>query len=280
MKKAVGLIRLLRPINGVMMVVALFVGFAFSSRWVEFEEAILAMITAFTLYSSSNVMNDYFDRDVDAVNAPDRPIPSGVVTAQEALVVAVSLGILGEATAVLTSALCFLTATVIYLVAVSYNAWVKKTGLVGNLFVSVGVAAPFLYGMIVVDGTVTLDVGVLALIALVANMGREVVKGISDIEGDVERGIQTVARKYGERAATKLGAALYIMAVLLSIIPLYDGFVSVYYVPLIAVADVGFLQLSWSIMRRRGRENALRVKNRTLIWMVTVMVAFLVGGLL
>ncbi len=280
MKKAVGLIRLLRPINGVMMVVALFVGFVFSSRWVELEEAILAMITAFTLYSSSNIMNDYFDRDVDAVNAPHRPIPSGVVTAREALVVALSLGILGEATAILTSVLCFLTATVIYLVAVLYNAWIKKTGLLGNLLVSVGVAAPFLYGMIVVDGAVTFDVGVLALIALVANMGREVVKGISDIEGDVKRGIQTVARRYGERAATKLGAALYITAVLLSIIPLYEGFVSVYYVPLIAVADVGFLQLSWSIMKETGPENALRVKNRTLIWMVTVMVAFLVGGLL
>lgn len=280
MKKAVALIKLLRPINGVMMLVALFVGFAFSSRWVELEEAILAMITAFTLYSSSNVMNDYFDRYVDAVNAPHRPIPSGVVTAQEALVVAASLAILGEATAVLTSVLCFLTATVIYLVGLSYNAWVKKTGLVGNLFVSVGVAAPFVYGMIVVDGTVSLDVGVLALIALVANMGREVVKGISDIEGDVERGIQTVARKHGEGAATKLGAALYITAVLLSMIPAYKGFVSVYYVPLIAVADVGFLQLSWSIMRRSGRENALKVKNRTLIWMLTVMVAFLAGGLL
>ena len=280
MKRAVALIRLLRPINGLMMLVALFVGFVFSSRWIKFEEAVLAMITAFTLNSSSNVMNDYFDREVDAINAPGRPIPSGVVTAQQAMLVAVSLAMFGEAAAALTSVLCFLTATIFYIVAVSYNAWVKKSGLVGNLFVSVGVAAPFLYGVIVVDRTVTLEVGVLALIALIANMGREVVKGISDVEGDAERGIQTIARKHGERAAAKLGAALYVMAVLLSVIPVYKGFVSMYYIPLIAATDVGFLQLSWSIMRRSGGENALKVKNRTLIWMVSAMIAFLVGGLL
>lgn len=280
LKRAVALIRLLRPINGVMMLVALFVGFVFSSRCVRPEETILAMLTAFSLNSSSNVLNDYFDREVDAVNAPQRPIPSGAVTAQQAMAVAILLGVLGESAAALTSVACFLAATVFYAFAVSYNAWVKKTGLLGNLFVSVGVAAPFLYGTIVTDGTVTYKIALLAAIALIANMGREVVKGISDIKGDAARDIQTVARKHGERAAAYLGAALYLTAVGVSIVPLWKGYVSTYYVPFIVVTDIGFLQLSWSIMRGRGRENALKVKNLTLIWMVTAMVAFLMGGLL
>lgn len=280
LKRSVALIRLWRPINGVMMLVALFVGFVFSSRWVRPEEAMLGMLAAFTLNSSSNVMNDYFDREVDAVNAPERPIPSGVVTGRQAIAMAISLAVLGESAAALTSAACLLAATVFYLFAVSYNAWIKKMGLVGNLFVSVGVSAPFLYGVIVVDGTVTCKIALLAAIALVANMGREVVKGISDIEGDAARDVQTVARKHGERAAAKVGAALYLMAVALSIIPMRMGYVSSYYVPFIVVTDVGFLHLSWATMRGRGRENALRVKNRTLIWMATAMLAFLMGGLL
>jgi len=280
LKRAVALIRLLRPINGVMMLVALFVGFVFSSRLVRVEEAILAMLTAFSLNSSSNILNDYFDREVDAVNAPQRPIPSGAVTAQQAMAAAILLGVLGESAAAVTSVPCLLAATVFYALAVSYNAWVKKTGLLGNLFVSVGVAAPFLYATIVTDGTVTYKIALLAAIALVANMGREVVKGISDIKGDAARDVQTVARKHGERAAAYLGAGLYLTAVGLSIIPLWKGYVSIYYVPFIVVTDIGFLQLSWSITRGRGRENALKVKNLTLIWMVTAMVAFLMGGLL
>ncbi|MFB0568596.1 MAG: UbiA family prenyltransferase [Nitrososphaeria archaeon] len=280
MKRSVALIRLCRPINGVMMLVALFVGFVFSSRPPRPEEAILGMLAAFTLNSSSNVMNDYFDREVDALNAPDRPIPSGVVTGREAITMAISLAVLGESAAALTSAPCLLAATIFYLFAVSYNAWIKKMGLVGNLFVSVGVSAPFLYGMIVIDGTVTCKIALLAAIALVANVGREVVKGISDIEGDAARDIQTVARKHSERIAAKVGAGLYVMAVGLSIVPLWVGYVSLYYVPFILVTDVGLLHLSWAITRERGHENALRVKNWTLIWMATAMVAFLMGGLL
>lgn len=280
LKRSVALIRLSRPINGVMMLVALFVGFVFSSRLPRPEEAILGMLVAFSLNSSSNVMNDYFDREVDAVNAPDRPIPSGVVTGREAITMAISLALLGESAAALTSAPCLLAATVFYLFAVCYNAWIKKMGLLGNLFVSVGVSAPFLYGMIVVDGTVTCKILLLAAIAFVANMGREVVKGISDVEGDAVRDVQTVARKHGERAAAKVGASLYLTAVALSIVPLWVGYVSLYYVLFIAVTDVGLVYLSWAIMRGRGRQNALRVKNRTLIWMATAMVAFLMGGLL
>ena len=49
-----------------------------------FEPSLFGFFTAFTLTGTSMIVNDYWDRDVDAINAPERPIPSGLVSIKEA----------------------------------------------------------------------------------------------------------------------------------------------------------------------------------------------------
>lgn len=280
-RKLLALIRLTRPPNGVMMFIAVLVGILFSeSRNAAPQAVALAFLTAYGLSGSSMAINDYFDRHVDAINSPDRPIPSGLVPPTSAIILSAILGCIGLAASVLVSTQCFILASISYAAAMLYNSLLKSSGLPGNLLVSFTVVAPFVYGSLMSDGMIGMRVAMFALLAFISNTGREIIKGISDVEGDALRGVRSVARLFGEKRAALLGAAIYTVAVALSPIPYFLGYVSHAYLPVVAAADAGFVYSSISIIRKPDKENALRVKRQTLLWMVIALASFIAGGLL
>jgi geranylgeranylglycerol-phosphate geranylgeranyltransferase len=119
----------------------------------------------------------------------------------------------------------------------------------------------------------------LALLAGISNLGREVVKGIADVEGDRSKNLRTVALTRGEKAAAALGASLVIAAVLLSPMPYLLGALGWAYLPVVLVADIGFVYSSVSVVRDPSPRNARRVKNQYLLWMLVALLAFLLGSL-
>lgn len=274
---------MMRPANSVMMAFAVMVGEVITLRGeLRPIPTLLGVVTAFTLTASSMVINDYFDREVDRVNEPQRPLPSGAITPTGALLCAAVLGVLGLFSAYLTTPptlLALSVATFAYGLAVFYNAEGKRWGLAGNLMVSGVVAVPFLYGSFIV-GVVPGELLLLfASLAFLSNTGREIIKGISDVEGDKLRGVKTLALTLGGRGASLTASAFYLGAVAASLIPFFRGGVSLFYFPLVGVADLGFLYSSVSIMKTPTRENTKRVKKLSLIWMFSGLLAFLLGGL-
>jgi geranylgeranylglycerol-phosphate geranylgeranyltransferase len=115
-------------------------------------------------------------------------------------------------------------------VTILYNVRIKKSGLLGNAFVSTNVAIPFIYGGFAVASP-TWSLGIFALLAFLSSMGREIVKGIVDVAGDTAKGVRSVASTKGNANAAKYGGGLFVAAVALSGIPLLLGLVSYYYVP-------------------------------------------------
>ena len=68
---------------------AVIVGVAFASTRVLgffLPHLFYGFITGFMLTAASMAINDYYDREIDAINEPNRPIPSGLNTPKEALV--------------------------------------------------------------------------------------------------------------------------------------------------------------------------------------------------
>lgn len=280
MRRALAFVSITRPPNGLLMFIAVLVGVIFSeNQRITLEQALLAMVTAYGLNGSSMVINDYFDRDTDLISNPSRPIPAGLIAPREALIYSTILATAGLVAAALISIACLIFAALAYAAAFIYNARLKKSGFLGNMMVSVDVVAPFIYGAIVSDGLITPRVLAFAALAFIANTGREVIKGIVDVEGDAARNVATVARVRGERYAAYLGAGLYLLAVALSPVPYILNYVSTYYLYAVALADVGFIYSALKIIRNPTRENARRQKNLTLLWMLLALVSFVVGGL-
>ncbi|MGB9958927.1 MAG: geranylgeranylglycerol-phosphate geranylgeranyltransferase [Candidatus Bathyarchaeales archaeon] len=285
MKRVLGLIRMMRPVNCLMMGFAVLVGAALASSnalvnvW---QNLIYGFSTGFLLAAASMVINDYYDREIDAVNEPTRPIPSGLIKPEEALVFAFSLTLSGLVTAFLTNTAvisCFVTALFFWLISAAYVTIGKKTGLFGNFLVSACVSAPFVYGSLAVANAVKPNIWIFVSMVFLSNTGREITKGIVDVQGDKTRNVKTLAVRYGEKKAAVAAAAFYLFAVAITPLPPLLNLVSVWFIPLVIITDVGLVASSLMLLKDYSRENAKKVKNQVLAFFFIGLLTFLVGSL-
>lgn len=278
--KLQGLVLLIRPVNCVIMGFAVFVGVVLAGKSlgeISWLNVVFGFLTGFTLCAAAMAVNDYYDRKIDAVNEPSRPIPSGSVNASEALGLAGILIVVGIVFAALVSILCFAVALVSLIIVMTYVTVGKRTGLPGNFLVSACVAIPFVYGSIIAAGFVELNVWFFVSMAFLANTGREITKGIVDVEGDKSGNVRTLAVRYGERVAAVIAVVFYVAAVALTPVPLILGLVSLWFVPFVLVIDVGLVVCSVLLLVDSGRERARKVKKSVLLLFVFGLLAFIFG---
>jgi len=281
MGKLGGYLRLMRPLNCLMMGFAVIVGAALASPKVSsvfWLNLIYGFVTGFTLTAASMAINDYYDRQIDAINEPNRPIPSGLIQPKQALAFASALTAIGFAAALLTNILCFAIAVIAWTVSVTYNTVGKRSGLPGNFLVSTCVAIPFIYGSVATLNAISLNVLIFASMAFLSNTGREITKGIVDVQGDKTKNIQTLAVRYGEKTAAVAAALFYLSAVLLSPIPWLLNLVSLWFIPLVAITDFGLAASSYTLLKDHSRENAKKIKNVVLLLLFVGLLAFVFGA--
>lgn len=285
MSKLEGYLRLMRPLNCFMMGLAVIVGAALadptdiSGAWLSM---IYGFITGFTLTAASMAINDYYDREIDAINEPKRPIPSGLIKPREALLFASILTIIGFVASYLTNTtypLCLVTAIVAWLIFTTYTTVGKRSGLPGNFLVSACVAIPFIYGSIAIATGLKLNVLLFASIAFLSNTGREITKGIVDVEGDKAQNVKTLAVRYGGGKAAVAAVVFFLSAVSLSPIPWLLSLVSIWFVPLVAVTDIGLIASSFMLLQDHSREKARKIKKTVLFWFIFGLLAFIFGAI-
>ena len=283
MGKLGGYLRLMRPVNCLMMGFAVIVGAILATQSfadIPLSHLVYGFVTGSALTAASMAINDYYDRGIDAVNEPDRPIPSGLIKPEEALGFASVLTVIGFVAAFLTnttSALCFLAALISWVVSVAYATVGKRTGLLGNFLVSACVSIPFIYGSLAVTNTIELNVLIFASMAFLSNTGREITKGIVDVQGDRTMNVQTLAVRYGEKNAAIAATIFYSLAVLLSPIPWLLNLVSFWFIPLVAITDFGLAASSFMLLKDYSRENARKMKRMVLLWFAIGLLAFIFG---
>jgi geranylgeranylglycerol-phosphate geranylgeranyltransferase len=243
------------------------------------EQAVFGFLTAFLLLAGTMVFNDIQDVQVDRVNRPDRPIPSGRVTIRQAYALSIVFSTLALISSLVLGVLTFLTALMALVLMAYYNTRGKKTGLLGNAVVSFNVALPFFFGGVAVNSLRPL-LFIFFLLAFLANTAREVAKGIADVEGDSSKGIMTIAVTQGPKRAAELAAAFFVVGVLLSFLaPVFDKKVSLFYYPGVVIADLGFLYSSYQLIRDPTATAVRKVKSQVLVWMLLGLVGFFMGGI-
>ncbi len=268
--------QLIRPLNCSMMGFAVIVGASLVSPLNFTINILLGFVTSFSLTAASMTMNDYYDREIDAINEPNRPIPRGYVTPKEALIFAAALTTIGLIAALKTNIPSIIVALTALIISITYITKGKRTGLPGNLLVSTTVVIPFIYGGLTLGqiGTATL---LFVAIAFLSNTGREITKGIVDIKGDQTHNIKTIAVTYGKQTAAETAAIFFLLAVCLSPLPWLWGLVSNWFLPSILITDIGMLASSIMLLRDYSRKNAKKIKNLSLIWFIIGLFAFILG---
>ena len=188
--------------------------------------------------SAGFAINDYFDRETDAVIKPKRPIPSGALTLKQVVAISGLLFALGLIMAFFINWLSFIIIAADSLLLLIYSTFVKrKSGFVANVLVGILTGTAFMYGEATISGTVSLISLSLYPIAF-GTIGGNVLRDILSLDGDAKIGYPTLPQKIGITGSAKTAAVFFTLTGLLAPLPYFLGNFGVYYLPLILLWSV------------------------------------------
>jgi geranylgeranylglycerol-phosphate geranylgeranyltransferase len=267
-------LEIIRPGNAFMAVIAIILIAIISGKFTL--DVFMAAVVVFVVTGAGNVINDYFDHKIDSINKPTRPIPSGRVSLNSALIYSLILFIIGIIIAFYISRTLGLIAFFSSLLMVWYARDLKSMNLVGNLTISFLTGLCFVFGGIVASSILTSVY--LGFFAFLMTMAREIIKDMEDVEGDQSEGASTLPIVYGMKSSSKIAAFFMILASLASPILYFLGIFTVYYLIILFVAIVVFLYSAVSILKDQSLENTRTISKRIKIGMAIVFLAFAVGS--
>ena len=231
---------LTRPGNMILTAIAVIAGsfIAAGPEIMDFQiEVAICCVCSMILVGGGNALNDYNDRETDKENHPERPIPSGSISADTASIYAQAL--LGSGLLILLFALenkmPFVIALIGILLLTAYENGLKAAGISGNITVGLMSGAVFLFaGMAVNDPGPTLWMFGLAVLATIT---REIIKDIQDLEGDRDR--RTLPANIGIENSMRVAILFLLIAIGLSYTAMnqFDGMASNAYLGGITLAN-------------------------------------------
>ena len=265
-------LQLFRTGNAVMGIVGVAVasfmaaGTDIADAWVNL---LISAVVVFMFICGGNALNDYIDYEIDKTAHPERPIPSGRMTRKAALYAA--LVMLGGSVVVsfLTIDLeCILIVVVASILMVAYEMALKQRGFVGNVTIAVLTGMMFLLGGAVVGDAA--DNVVVALMALLVSVGREVAKDIEDMESD-EGDRLTLPMRIGPWKSAALACVFFVAGPVLSIAPMVWGsYGPLYYT--VVVADAIFVYCAAIVF-----SSPHKAQKFAKLAMVVALVSFILG---
>lgn len=282
-KKARGLLELIRPelslaaglcvVLGQMIVIA---------ELPPVADLLLGFSWGFFLSAPAMILNDYFDITVDRVNMPHRPLASGLISLTSAAVYAAATTLVGFLASLLIGSTAVLLYALFWLAGLLYNWRLKESGLWGNLVVSSSVAVTFVLGGVVVGDPGSPALWALSLMVFLVNLGEEIAGDAVDMEGDGERGVQSVAILVGRGRALRISFTLFILAVAVSFLPVLLSVLGTSYLVIITVTDVLILHYGIRLLASEtvddGRNAIRRVYLSALCGLVLIIASRVLLG--
>jgi len=238
-KKVRGLIELIRPelpfAAGVCVIIGEIIALG---SFPSLLKLFLGFGWGFFLSSPAMIINDYFDIEVDRVNSPHRPLPSGLILPTTAIVLAIVTTLIGLVISVFIGKVAVLLFIIFWLIGFLYNWKLKEKGLLGNLLVSSSVAITFITGGKVVGEPWNKTVWILSLMVFLFDLGEEIAADAMDIEGDKKRNVKSIAILIGKKNALLISALLFILVIIVSFLPVFWNLLGTSYLIIISITDM------------------------------------------
>ncbi len=235
-------------------------------------------LTVFLVTGAGNAINDYFDAAIDAINRPDRPIPSGKITKESAYTFSIVLFAAGIIVSYFigTSRFPFFIAAFNSLLLYFYAFSLKRKVFVGNLSVAYLTGSTFLFGGAAFGEKGIRITLVLFFLSVLATLAREIVKAIEDIDGDRKEGASTLPIRIGEKPSAYVACTFGILAVILSPLPYLMHLFNGSYLYVVVIADALFLYAVVLILKKNPSASSKFFK----IAMFFALLAFIAGSIL
>ena len=293
-------LKLMRPLNALMSALGVFIGGFIviglnPTYFFGLAPLYLAMLVGFLITGAGNAINDVLDIESDRINRPKRPIPSGRISRRKAIGFSVTLFAIGIVLCGFLNWVCFILAVFNSAVLIVYSVVLQNKILLGNIAVSYLVGYTFLFG-----GAVAMNLKLpllLMLLASLANLSREIIKDLEDIEGDrvgflkkLALNVKTtvasrfgvgsggkVSVAYGRQGAINTAIASMTCAIIVSPVPFLLGILGWLYLVFVVPTDIIFVLSICLMARVKGRRNYSWISRLIKTGMFLGLVAFIVG---
>jgi geranylgeranylglycerol-phosphate geranylgeranyltransferase len=219
--------QLARPINVLITMLSIFIGAFITGTMQPLFNVFVACLSGGLIAAASNTINDYFDIEIDKVNKPYRPLPSGWISKSSGLTVSIFEYLTGIILSFLISPQIVAIAISVSVLTFFYAAYLKRTVLWGNLAVSLCTAAAFIYGGMSVNRPK--ETLMPALFAFFYHFGREIIKDLQDVKGDRHYAVVTFPVRFGKGPSISLIWINFAVLIVLTIFPFWKGWYSAWY---------------------------------------------------
>ncbi len=175
------------------------------------------LLTGPLVCATSQAVNDWYDRDVDAINEPNRPIPSGRVPGSWGLYIGIAWSIVSLLVAAVLGPVVFVAAIVGLVLAWIYSApplRLKQNGWFGNAACGACYEGlPWLTGAAVMLGGQLPDARILWVAALysIGAHGIMTLNDFKSIEGDTQLGLKSLPVQLGAHRAARFACVVMVV---------------------------------------------------------------------
>lgn len=263
-----------RPMNCAMAAFGTFIGYSIATRLIQTQLGIIvAMATAFLICAGGMAINDYYDRQTDSKLHPNKPIPAGRVSPKQAMTYSAILFLTGNLLAYhYLPTTAFAIAFVFTILLIAYSRFLSKAKYIGNIVVASGTAFTLIFGASLVGNYQV--IAFLAASALFANIARELIKDLEDLEAD--KGFKkTLPMILDKKATDAVIFACYLAAIITVYVPLVLlSFGKMLFVIIVSIANFAFLYS----FKQALKKNYARAQIVSKAAMFIALLGFLLGA--
>lgn len=186
------LLKMTRPTNILMAVLTLLAGYCLMGVYPPILQLVVESLAFVAVIAFGNIHNDILDTETDAINCPDRALPSKKISfpLANSFAALCFTAPLFLSFGVLNSTLHATFFAVLLLALFAYNRWLKNIPLVKNMTIAFLCTTPLLLTTLM-PGAKPLIVYPALLFAFFFTFSRELLKDIEDESGDFKAGIPT-----------------------------------------------------------------------------------------
>lgn len=233
-----------------------------------------AALSASLITMGGNAINDFYDVEIDKINRPNRPIPSGNLTGNEAKTFYFVTTFVGILLSTLINPRTFVIAIIAVMIIFFYSYRLKGIILLGNISVAFMTALTFIYGGASVQNLK--NVYPASMFAFLANLIREVIKDAEDVSGDQSIGIVTVATRYGPSISSLVATILSIILFVLVLIVYVTGLSTIQFLLVSALTVLPLI--IYSIYLMQSQKDFSQASYAYKMIMIFGLIALLIGN--
>ena len=267
-------IKILRPVNALMAVIAVLIMALITKTYNT--NILLGALAVFIITGAGNIINDYYDYNIDLINKPERPLPSKKISLKTAKYYAITLFIIGIIIGTIISTTTSIITIISSIILILYAYSFKKQCLIGNISVAILTGLTFIYSGIIVNN-IQLSI-ILGFLAFLMTLAREIIKDMEDIEGDLKENAKTFPIKYGLKKSAILSSTLIIITCILSLIPYYLKIFNINYLIILIISWTIFLYSAYIIQKNQTNNKLQKISKYMKIAMFITFISFIIGS--